>query len=638
MKNCLLVFIFLFSLLKGNTQTHFSNDFIRLQSKIVKTDFPDSLIQFASKALYIGKRDNIFFEEGYALLYLSRGYSQLADYESELSHLKQAYVCSRKSKDRILEGLVMLELGKCNQLTSEHAKGLDLMQRAKSIFEVLDYKEGIVRSNVYLAEYNRSLQKFPDALKHIRKALYIAQKLKIQNHLRIIMYNRAAAIQSETKDHDSSILYSKLAIDLSQRTGFINEKATSLNELGFIYENQQKFKQALENYSEAKEIWWKSKQIRNWVLVTENIARTYRKMGQFAKSNEIAFEAEKLAAERKWYSNLLSIYILIGGNYVLLDNMPKAKEYDHKAMGMKLINYQESNLRAIKEIKAKYEAEKKEALIRKKNQQIKISRGKIELEKKDKKLLFLGFIVLFVFMLLSVYIAFTRAWLLRELKSKSTEIVESNKKLNSALSKTEILLQEVHHRVKNNLQFITSIIELEIDANSNSSKKDSLKDISRRISSMSLVHELLYNSDDAKTIQSQKYVYDLVASINEMVNSERLPIDFDLKIDDFNFDVKQCIALGMIISELVSNSIKHAFKDQKNPLIRIHLLKSENIDKATLIVEDNGSGFTEDLSSKGLGSRLVYIFSIQLEGTPKFNTFNQFSYYLKFPISKNVSK
>jgi two-component sensor histidine kinase len=405
-----------------------------------------------------------------------------------------------------------------------------------------------------------------------------------------------------------------------------------LNEVGFVHENMKQFNKALIYYEEAKKIWSDSKQLRNWVLVTENIARTYRKMGQYAKSTEIVTPAEKIAKERKWYSNLLSIYILKGGNYVLLNNLTEAKNYDHFAMSVKLINYQENNLRAIKEIKAKYETEKKEELIREKNEQIKNSREKLKVEKEGQRKLYTGIFILLILLILVAYLAINRAVILRQLKSKTKQLEVSNKNLNVSLAKSEVLLQEVHHRVKNNLQFITSIIELEIDSNSPSSKKESLVDVSRRISAMSLVHELLYNNDNIEKIAAKKYIDDLVISIDEMINRQQIPIHFELKIEDVLFEVKQCIAVGMIISELVSNSIKHAFQNQKMPKITILLSKNELSKTIQLKVSDNGSGISEEgVIKKGLGSRLVHIFTIQLNGQYIIESKNQFSFNFEFP-------
>jgi two-component sensor histidine kinase len=616
----------------GFSKTELSISFRKIQYKISKSDIPDSVITYAYQALEIGISHKNSLEKGYALLYLSRGNILKSEYEQTKNFLNKALFWARNAKNKNLEGLVLLEQGKNYQLISTPDKALFLMLKAKRIFDRNKYKESLIRANVYLAEYYRSLQKFLDGEQHIRQALLESKRTKIEDKLRINLYNRAAALKTETRDHDSAFYYSKLATDLAQKIGMFNEKAISLNEVGFVYENINKYDKALENYEEAKKLWFESKELRNWVLVTENIARTYRKMGQYAKSNEIAFEAAKIAKGRNWNANLLSIYILIGGNYVMMDNFSKAHEYGYQGMALELILYKEKNLKEIKEIKAKYETEKKEELLKEKNKEIRNSQDKINYQRKSERKLYVSIVVLIVSLIILAYLAINRALILSQLKTKSKELETSNLNLNSSLKKSEVLLQEVHHRVKNNLQFITSIIELEIESNSISSKKDILTDISRRISAMSLVHELLYNEENVESIVAKKYIEDLVVSIDEMINRQKIPIQFELEIDNMLFEVKQCIAIGMIISELVSNSIKHAFLNQKQPIISIQLLKKKESNLISLKVKDNGSGYSkETVSNKGLGSRLVHIFTVQLEGTYSINSKNQFLFQFEFP-------
>lgn len=542
MKIVCLIFVFFFTI-NGFTQSVLSPKFQLIQNQIANSDDTDRIIFLSNKAFEIGNANKNSNEKSLALLVKSRAHIIKAEYEEAAKLLKKAIFWAKQSKNKNLEGLVTLELGKNHQLTNAADKAIYLMLQAKRVFERLNYKQSLVRTNLYLAEYYRSIQKFEDGEKHIWIALNQAKDLKIDHKLRIGLYNRAAALKTETRDHDSAFFYSKLATDLAQKVGLLNEKAISLNEVGFVHENMSQFDKALINYFEAKKIWLKSKQLRNWVLVTENIARTYRKMGQYAKSNEIAFEAAKIAKERNWNANLISIYILIGGNYVLLDNMPKAKEYGYEGMVLELILYKEKNLKEIKEIKAKYETEKKEELLREKNKEIRNSQDKIKYQRESQKKLYISIVILVISLIILAYLAINRALILNLLKNKSKELESSNQKLNSSLKKSEILLQEVHHRVKNNLQFITSIIELEIDTKSLSSKKDILTDISRRITAMSLVHQLLYNEDNVETIDAKKYIEDLVISIEEMINRQKIPIQFELKIDEMLFEVKQCIAI-----------------------------------------------------------------------------------------------
>lgn len=158
-----------------------------------------------------------------------------------------------------------------------------------------------------------------------------------------------------------------------------------------------------------------------------------------------------------------------------------------------------------------------------------------------------------------------------------------------------------------------------------------LTDTSRRINSMSLVHEMLYNDDKTEGVQFKNYIQELTNSINELINTETIPVKFNLNIADAIITASDAIALGMITSELVSNSIKYAFVNQPTPVISIVLEKQHNF--YTYTVADNGIGLNNDISTKNkLGMRLIDIFSRQLKGKYQFENNNGFTYILTFDL------
>jgi two-component system, sensor histidine kinase PdtaS len=149
------------------------------------------------------------------------------------------------------------------------------------------------------------------------------------------------------------------------------------------------------------------------------------------------------------------------------------------------------------------------------------------------------------------------------------------------------------------------------------------------------VHEMLYNKDTIGTISVKKYLEELIESLQELVSSHSKPIKFDLQIEDKIVDINKSIALGMITSELVSNSIKYAFINTQYPLITITLKNIKNQDTSNMqfCLKDNGIGFT-DIHKKttSLGMRLISIFSRELEGDFNFENLNGLKYTLTFQI------
>jgi len=229
------------------------------------------------------------------------------------------------------------------------------------------------------------------------------------------------------------------------------------------------------------------------------------------------------------------------------------------------------------------------------------------------------YLFLFILILLLLIIAFLLY-----------RIYVSNKTLKEKFKEKEALVQEIHHRVKNNLQFVNSIINMQTNTVQNKLEVTVLSETARRIRSMALVHEMLYNKNNESGINMKHYLSELIKNIDDLVNTSRKNIDFILNIDDIIFDVSKATAIGMIVSELASNSLKHAFDKTENPAIKIEL-KQSNSSNYGLIYVDNGVGLPENYSKTNkLGMRLIDIFSRQIKGSYVFENQNGLMYKINF--------
>ena len=165
------------------------------------------------------------------------------------------------------------------------------------------------------------------------------------------------------------------------------------------------------------------------------------------------------------------------------------------------------------------------------------------------------------------------------------------------------------------------------------SQNNLLNDASRRINSMSLVHEMLYNQNNIEEVNLKEYLQKLISSINEMVNAKKIVIHFELDVLEITANPSQAIALGMITSELISNAIKYAFVMQKKPTIKVELKKLNN-NTFIYSVSDNGIGYDfKAAQNNKLGMRLINIFSRQLKGKYEFINKNGLVYTIQFELT-----
>ncbi len=191
-------------------------------------------------------------------------------------------------------------------------------------------------------------------------------------------------------------------------------------------------------------------------------------------------------------------------------------------------------------------------------------------------------------------------------------IEESDAGLRKAIKEKDVLIQEVHHRVKNNLQVILSLFDMQARHVNNPDALEVFQDCKARIRSMSLVHELLYGSTDLSKIDFRQYVKTLAADLamSYLPHDRQLKTDIDL--EHLELDISKAVPLGLLANEVLTNSIKHAFRDQPEPEIFIRQIPDE---KLKIVIGDNGKGLPAEIdlsSAKTFGLRIIRLLAEQL--------------------------
>jgi PAS domain S-box-containing protein len=214
-----------------------------------------------------------------------------------------------------------------------------------------------------------------------------------------------------------------------------------------------------------------------------------------------------------------------------------------------------------------------------------------------------------------------------------TERKKAERKVAASLQEKEVLLTEIHHRVKNNMAIVSSLLRLQSRYSSNSEIKRLLKDSRNRIKSMALVHEKLYESESLSNVNVQGYVKELATHLLDTYTTKKIRVLHE--IDDIELDIDHIIPMGLILNELLSNSIEHAFSGVKSPEIGINLSASEGV--ANLIYSDNGAGLPKELSlqnAQSFGLKIVSMLPSQLKGSINLDETNRARFTLSFPTTK----
>lgn len=218
-----------------------------------------------------------------------------------------------------------------------------------------------------------------------------------------------------------------------------------------------------------------------------------------------------------------------------------------------------------------------------------------------------------------------------------TESKQAIEQIKSSLQEKEVLLKEIHHRVKNNMQVITSLLSLQSKTIGDAKALEVFEDSQNRVKSMALIHETLYQSKDLSRIDFAEYLQKLVAHVSRSYRIRPNAVKINLHVNDVSLPIDTAVPCGLIINELASNALKYAFPADTKGEVNITFARAE--DQYTLCVSDTGVGLPPDFDpeqGKSLGMKLVRMLTTQLSGEMACRNGVGTTFQITFPEEKEV--
>ena len=423
---------------------------------------------------------------------------------------------------------------------------------------------------------------------------------------------RTSSYHRQFNNLDSAMYYAKEVIRTAPKYGLSNDKAVGHLLVGLLLDNAS-YLEAIEHLKLAGATWRRYEDYSGYGAVLSNISRLHLQNNNTQLAllyNDSSLVAAKMAVtmgnDDPWmfYTNYKDRAII----YNELGRQDSAWYYLNKGYEMELKDVYEMNTSRIVEIDAKYKDEKKAERI--KEQAHLIAHQK---ERRNYMLSVSVIILLFTAMVTFAYFRLRSAN--RKTEEQAKIINRTNEELGQSLQQQILLQGEIHHRVKNNLQVIISLLEIQIDDILDDEAKINLKAMSNRIYSMAAIHEMLYQKEDGEMINFQEYAQNLCGHFSNFSEEKNKPV-FQLNFKDQYFNLATLMPLGIILSELLTNSIKYASTTLGKQLtIGIGLEKTE--DGYCIVYRDNGPGFSEGVLLEregGLGAYLLKSMTRQLNG------------------------
>lgn len=553
--------------------------------------------------------------------------SKIFLYSDELQKSKECLKSSIKkygnSKFQLEIANIYVMLGVCESSDNKLINSIACLEKALSIQKKINNKKGVYDCNSMISQFYIDTQTYDKALKYA-KIVKNDTSFKKNNVALASEHLTFAMIYYYSKN------YSKASTEIDKCLSLVNGVGNMLlyDKISRFYvkinaqlKNDDKLisfcNENLKKYNESSDI--------NFILYY-GLSSSYYNKKQYIlskKYNDLMFDLFK--AEEKWIieiiNNDLNLYELFAKTEYALKNYSQAYLFQKKHAEYKDEYSTKQNLLKVLELQEAFDSkqkdlELKDLTISKQNQKLEI----INQKNYSSKLLILIFSVLVAFSLALIGF-FNNKKKNKQLNYKNNIIsekimvVEEQKiKLSQSVAERDLLLKDIHHRVKNNLQIVMSLLNIQAKEGVNLNINDFVEKAQSRVSLMSLIHQSLYENEKFDSINFQNYLEKLTSSLISLFGLDSTNIRFEIKSNDIYLDIQTAIPLGLILNELLSNSFKHAFSNLDNALI---IIKINKVDEKSYVLyySDNGKGYlNNEIKGKSLGLELVNLLAKQMKG------------------------
>jgi two-component sensor histidine kinase len=621
--------------------------------------------------------------KGLALHQLAIALHQSGDSDSAIRIFDRAIVELGKAGNPVDQARVFYDLSSVYYNMGNVSSAVIAGESALRGYQAGESSERMARMLNKTGLYYKALGEFDKALDLYFKALSAYDKLNDTTG-RALVFTNIGVIYKNQNEFQRALLYHGKSLALHRKTGNLGGQGDCYNNIGVVYKNMDSLNAALKEYDKALRIWKETgnKQKQSFTLnnigvvyslkkdytralayldssmqikqaigeqltigsILQNKGDIYLSLKDYDKAQLNYNGALELALKTGAKQDRLAVYKSLAQLYETRGNFNLAYAYLKAASSLNDSLFGMEKLQILNDLETRYYREKSdnEAAHLQAMEELQDSRERVRREQEDQNhrytrnlAISMGAISLLAILLgLSVYRRY------RITRSSRAELELKNRILQETLiskDEKELLLKEIHHRVKNNMQIISSLLRLQAGIIGDDRIKEVFNDTQQRIKSMSLVHEELYKTRDFAGLDVKSFLEKLVKDIYSTypVNSK---VSVQTTISSQYLGIDMLIPLGLLVNEIISNSLKHGFPNGTTGQIDIELTSENN--QVALHIRDNGVGNTKESTIQGenqsLGMELIETLNDQLDGEMTLSTVGGYSYRFLFPIRKPV--
>ena len=555
---------------------------------------------------------------------LAKSFNYITIYHKEFGQLDSALYYIEKEKDVYLQQKNDLELANAYLkhkdlflLKADYAEATKNVYKALDLYEKLNNKRGIALCYASIGDLKYYERSYAEGVEWCDKAIAILKPLKATEDLANTYRIKANDLLFSSTDYEETLATINTSINLYKSLGETGiPMMASVNWRGNVYKYMGRYDEAIADYQANFDNSTKMGLERYLIPSLGNIGHVYLMQGKYKEALPYNLQAIDLIKKTGRVRNLWENYMHVSNIYESLGDYKLALYYHH-LYAQALEEFKDNTIHGLEsEAQEKY-------LTGQKNATIYFQNEKIAQQKKTKTLYVLLTTLLAV-------ILFGLLYNYRKRKRRNVQLQELNSELDIKNKQNELLLKEIHHRVKNNLELVKSLLALQTAQLEESATKDAMIASQNRVQSMGIIHQKLYQGENLGHIEMKDYFINLSEGILDTFNAED-KIKIECAMDNLELDVDTAVPIGLIVNELLTNALKYAFPENGKGNILISLSQSTP-ETLTLKVADNGIGKTKDLAPKGtgFGSQLIKLLTQQLNGKMAEDNVNGTSVIFQF--------
>lgn len=486
----------------------------------------------------------------------------------------------------------------------------------------------------------------------------------IDDFKKITFYRTISELFLDIKNIPKAKEYINESIEMAKEHKTINNLAYSLLQRAYIYDKEENFERALVDYQEVMVILSETKTKYSYAEALLGNCNCYLAMNQHAKCPSYLKEFSQLAPELD-DDNLNLRFDLINLELSLINKTySEAKKYIEKVKQNP--NYSKSiyQIQKLERLQARYYEKiakpelalehfkayqsirdslytlsqsiamsEMESKFNKKENELEIAKLEFNDHKNQTRISRQR-----TFLVVGGLILFCLSYLMFRIFSQKRQIEKQNKLISQSLNEKELLLKEIHHRVKNNLQIISSLLSLQGQYVDDPNVNAAIQEGRNRVKSMSLIHQNLYQKDNLAGVHVKDYMLKLFQNLFDSYNIAPNRISLVTDIDEIDLDIDTIIPLGLVINELLTNSLKYAFPDERKGEVKLTI--KEEQDQLVVAVQDDGVGIedvTKLSSNQSFGFELIEAFKHKLKADLEISGENGTKVSLKINNYKKVA-